>query len=304
MYQSPWSWTFNLHAGHSWNDVLTHSKFESLTSFPQVHDKNGVNCLQQRKGLFPLVFAQTLELLGKVETEHRRHLDWSSSLLCSDLSFWLHYTNHQFWWCQQTFPVVFVLRSQSSVTVLTLKKFHETLPAAVRWFPASFSFLSNRCSLKLFQKSILWKRFRITIAVAEYKQGRMDVIKSPGPGWLLWYFHIQPWVIFAMEDPWREVRAAGRWWGAAVYLQAGPGLSWESHYTSHYSGNSVHLTLWHCSLLSHVTMLKWLHVTGKDQQINQLPHKKNNKNKSSLKHEVTSEDPVAVIDNYKFNITR
>ena len=212
MYQSPWSWTFNLHAGHSWNDVLTHSKFESLTSFPQVHDKNGVNCLQQRKGLFPLVFAQTLELLGKVETEHRRHLDWSSSLLCSDLSFWLHYTNHQFWWCQQTFPVVFVLRSQYSVTVLTLKKFHETLPAAVRWFPASFSFLSNRCSLKLFQKSILWKRFRITIAVAEYKQGRMDVIKSPGPDWLLWYFHIQPWVIFAMEDPavrWEQQAGGG-----------------------------------------------------------------------------------------------
>ena len=68
--------------------------------------------------------------------------------------------------------------------------------------------------------------------------------------------------------------------------------------------HSVHLTLWCSSLLSPVTMLKWLHVTGKDQQINQLPHKKNNKNKSSLKHEVTSEDPVAVIDNYKFNITR
>ena len=41
---------------------------------------------------------------------------------------------------------------RTQVTVLTLKKFHETLPAAVRWFPASFSFLSNRCSLKLFLK--------------------------------------------------------------------------------------------------------------------------------------------------------
>ena len=83
----------------------------------------------------------------------------------------------------------------------------------------------------------------------------MDVIKSPGPGWLLWYFHIQPWVIFAMEDPWREVRAAGRWWGAAVYLQAGPGLSWESHYshyTSHYSGTQYtsHCGAAHFSLMS------------------------------------------------------
>lgn len=50
-------------------------------------------------------------------------------------------------------------------------------------------------------------------------------------------------------------------------------------------------------------MLKWL-VTGREQSASQLAHKKITKKKSSLKHEASSEDGVAVIDNVKFNITR
>ena len=52
-----------------------------------------------------------------------------------------------------------------------------------------------------------------------------------------------------------------------------------------------------------VKMLKWL-VTGREQPASQLAHKKITKKKSGLKHEASSEDGVAVMDNVKFNITR
>ena len=95
-------------------------------------------------------------------------------------------------------------------------------------------------------------------------------------------------------------------------LPGGWGLSWESQHCEH----SVILSTIIPALLSPslapplyrpgidgsqwvVRMLKWL-VTGKEQANSQIPQKKINKKKQV----VSSEDPVAVIENYKYNITR
>ena len=80
-------------------------------------------------------------------------------------------------------------------------------------------------------------------------------------------------------------------------------MSWESQTTTtwYYSTQSQH-----SSRPAHSSpdrMLKWL-VTGREQPASQLAHKKITKKKSGLKHEASSEDGVAVIDNVKFNITR
>ena len=101
---------------------------------------------------------------------------------------------------------------------------------------------------------MLRKSFRITIAVAESTRsnGRHKISRTRLAALIFSHPTVSD---ICYGGPLSEVRAAGRWWGAAVYLQAGPGLSWESHYshyTSHYSVTQYtsHCGAAHFSLMS------------------------------------------------------